>query len=358
MHGIAVSILVTGGAGFVGSSLAMKMKADGHRVVALDNLKRRGSELNIPRLAEAGVEFMHGDIRNKEDFPDEPFDLILECSAEPSVMAGYGGGSPEYLINTNLAGTINCLEFARRHGSDFVFLSTSRVYPMAKLSNLRYSEDESRFHLDEKQPFPGASGEGVSEEFPMGGARSLYGATKFASEMFVEEYREAYGVRAVINRCGVVAGPWQMGKVDQGVFALWMARHYFKAGNLSYIGYGGDGKQVRDLLHVDDLFDLIRLQIRDLDRFDGGVFNVGGGKDVSLSLRETTEICREISGNEIEIGSEPETRKADIPVYITDHRRITALCGWRPKRGAEETMRDIHEWIEGHESLVKRTLTG
>lgn len=353
-----MNALVTGGAGFVGSNLAMKLKADdpSRRVVALDNLKRRGSELNVPRLGEAGVEFVHGDIRNKEDLPDEPFDLVLECSAEPSVTAGYGS-SPEYLINTNLSGTINCLELARKHSSDFVFLSTSRVYPVAKLSDLRYSEGESRFHLADSQPYPGASSEGVSEEFPLEGARSLYGATKLSSEMFVEEYREAYGLRAVVNRCGVIAGPWQMGKVDQGVFSLWMARHYFGSGNLAYIGYGGEGKQVRDLLHVDDLFDLVRLQVHDLDLFDGGTFNVGGGKEASLSLAETTEVCREISGKEIRIGSEPETRKADIPVYVTDHRRVTDLCGWRPKRGARETMQDIHEWISANESLVKRTLT-
>ena len=352
------SVLVTGGAGFVGSNLAMKLKKDNpsRRIVALDNLKRRGSELNIPRLAEAGVEFVHGDIRNKEDFPDEPFGLVLECSAEPSVTAGYSG-SAEYLINTNLAGTINCLELARNRSSDFLFLSTSRVYPMAKLSNLRYSEGDTRLHLDDEQPYAGASGEGVSEDFPMGGARSLYGATKLASEMFVEEYREAYGMRAVVNRCGVVTGPWQMGKVDQGVFALWMARHYFGSGNLAYIGYGGEGKQVRDLLHIDDLFDLVKLQKNDLETFDGGVFNVGGGRGTSLSLRETTELCREISGNEIKIGSDPETRQADIPVYITDHGKITDLCGWRPKRSAEETMKDIHEWISSNEPLVKRTLT-
>lgn len=351
------SVLVTGGAGFVGSNLAMKLKEDGPelRVVALDNLKRRGSELNIARLAEAGVEFVHGDIRNREDLPKGDFDLILECSAEPSVTAGYGG-SPEYLINTNLSGTINCLELARERDSDFIFLSTSRVYPMEKLSSLRYSERETRFELDGEQPFPGASELGVSEEFPLDGARSLYGATKLASELFVEEYREAYGLRAVVNRCGVVTGPWQMGKVDQGVFALWVARHHF-GGRLGYIGYGGEGKQVRDLLHVDDLFDLVRLQTEDLDLFDGGVFNVGGGRETSLSLVETTNLCREITGKELKIGSEAKTREADVPVYLSDHRKITDLCGWRPKRGAEQTLRDIHAWIEENESLVRRTLT-
>src|SRR3989339_333736 len=126
------NILITGGAGFVGSNLALKLKAKyrGAEIFCMDNLKRRGSELNIPRLKAAGVNFVHGDIRNKEDFEEiGKNDLILECSAEPSVLAGITS-SPSYLINTNLVGTINCLEFARQNREAFVFLSTSRVYPI------------------------------------------------------------------------------------------------------------------------------------------------------------------------------------------------------------------------------------
>jgi len=123
-------VLVTGGAGFVGSSLALGL-AQRHpdwSIVALDNLKRRGSELNLPRLKQAGIEFVHGDIRNPEDLDPSVLKptLILECSAEPSVMAGYG--SPGYLLQTNLVGTINCLELARSTQADFVFLSTRRVF--------------------------------------------------------------------------------------------------------------------------------------------------------------------------------------------------------------------------------------
>ena len=351
------SVLVTGGAGFVGSNLAMNLKRryPGVRVSALDNLKRRGSELNIPRLRRAGVEFIHGDIRNREDLAGFEVDLILECSAEPSVLAGYDG-SPEYLLNTNLVGTLNCLELARRRGAGFVFLSTSRVYPIGALNGLRYEEDETRFVLDEEQPYPGASALGIAEHFPMKGARSLYGATKLASELFVEEYGAAFDLKTVINRCGVISGPWQMGKVDQGVFALWMARHYF-GGELSYIGYGGTGKQVRDFLHVDDLFELVDEQVRDPDHFDGRTLNVGGGLEMSLSLLETTHLCEQITGRKIKIHRRPETRAADVPLYVTDHREVSGLCGWQPERGAKQTLSDIYYWIRENESLVRATLT-
>ncbi len=257
------SVLVTGGAGFVGSNLAImyKRRYPETRVSVLDNLRRRGSELNIPRLRQSGIEFIHGDIRNREDFPEFEAGLILECSAEPSVLAGYSG-SPRYLLNTNLIGTLNCLELARKQGADFVFLSTSRVYPIQALRSLNYSEAGTRFVLADEQPYPGASALGISEDFPLRGSRSLYGATKLASELFVEEYGAAFDLKTVVNRCGVITGPWQMGKVDQGVFALWMARHYF-GGELSYFGYGGTGKQVRDFLHITDLFELADTQIRD-----------------------------------------------------------------------------------------------
>lgn len=350
------TVLVTGGAGFVGSNLAMGFKGryPESRIVALDNLKRRGSELNVGRLREAGVEFVHGDIRNREDMPEEDVDLILECSAEPSVLAGYNG-SPAYLLNTNLVGTLNCLEFARTRRADFVFLSTSRVYPIGTLNELRYSEGETRFVLADEQPHAGASSRGIAEDFPLLGSRSLYGATKLASELFVEEYGAAFGLRTVVNRCGVITGPWQMGKVDQGVFSLWVARHHF-GGELSYIGYGGAGKQVRDFLHVDDLFGLIDLQARKMDRFDGGTFNVGGGLERSLSLLETTELCERITGRSIKIHRKLETRVADVPLYVSDHRKVTDLCGWRPTQGAEETLGDIYNWIRENEALVRATL--
>ncbi|NIW78735.1 MAG: NAD-dependent epimerase/dehydratase family protein [Calditrichae bacterium] len=351
-------LLITGGAGFVGSNLAVsfKRKYPKLEVVALDNLKRRGSELNINRLKNHGIEFIHGDIRNKEDlsFQNRNIGTIIECSAEPSVLAGYGG-SPEYLINSNLVGAINCLEAARKHQAAFIFLSTSRVYPMAKINQLHYQEEETRFSLLADQPFPGASENGISENFPLEGSRSLYGATKLSAELLAAEYAEMYDIKSVINRCGVIAGPWQMGKVDQGVFTLWMAAHYFKK-DLRYIGFGGSGKQVRDLLHIDDLFDLLDYQIQHPNQFHQQIYNIGGGLETSLSLVETTGLCEEITGNKISIRSEKANRPADIRSYISDCAKIKAEANWRPERSARQILIDIHNWIHENETALKNIL--
>ena len=163
----------------------------------------------------------------------------------------------------------------------------------------------------------------------MQGARTLYGTTKLAAEMLIEEYAEALGLRAVIDRCGVLAGPWQMGKIDQGVFSWWLLCHRFGA-PLAYIGWGGEGKQVRDLLHIDDLVDLVDEQLGDQGHWQGVTANVGGGRECSLSLLETTELCRELTGNEIEIESSAENRPGDVPVYLSDCSRLESLTSWRP----------------------------
>lgn len=205
-------LLVTGGAGFVGSNLAVSI-ASRHpdwEVLALDNLYRRGSELNLPRLEAAGVQFIRGDVRNPGDLTAlPPLTALIECSAEPSVMSGTDGDT-SYLVHTNLTGAYNCLELARRDGAFVVFLSTSRVYPIGPQLRLRLIEGETRFELADEQNVPGASAAGISEEFPLIGARTLYGATKLAAELLIEEYRASQGVPAVIDRCGVIAGPWQM----------------------------------------------------------------------------------------------------------------------------------------------------
>jgi CDP-paratose 2-epimerase len=350
--------LITGGGGFVGSFLAVSLLQSGlcRKITALDNLHRRGSELNLPRLRRAGVGFVHGDIRCPEDLA--PFagstDLILECSAEPSAQAGYGA-SPEYLIQSNLTGCFHCLEIARRSKADFIFLSTSRVYPYGRLNSLPFEETDTRFLLSGSQETPGASEHGVSEQFPLDGARSLYGMTKLAAELMIQEYADAYGLRTVINRCGLLTGPWQMGKTDQGVITLWVAAHYFRRG-LRYIGFNGTGKQVRDFLHIEDLADLVLSQVRDMERYRGGLFNVGGGRACSLSLRECTDLCREITGNTITIDPVAENRPADVRIYITDHRAVSAAAGWSPRWDARQTLSGIYQWIRSEEAAVRDVL--
>jgi CDP-paratose 2-epimerase len=338
-------VLVTGGAGFVGSNLALNWKQAFPEtdVIAFDNLKRRGSEFSPARLAAGGVSFRHGDVRCPEDLDAVgAVDLMLECSAEPSVHAGYGQ-SPAYVVNTNLAGLINCLEHLRRTGGDLVFLSSSRVYPIAALRALPLEPQADRL-VPASGDYPGWSATGISETFPLTGARSLYGATKLAGELLIEEYRAMYGLRAVINRCGVIAGPWQMGKVDQGFVVLWMARHLF-GGKLSYSGFGGEGMQVRDILHVDDLFALLLRQVADWGRLDGATFNVGGGSAISVSLRELTRHCAALTGRPLEINRDPDTRAADIPWYVSDCHAVSQATGWQPARDVATILADIHRWL-------------
>lgn len=353
------SVLVTGGAGFVGSNVAVWLKSHyPHlRVTAADNLRRRGSETNLARLRESGIEFLHCDIRNPEDLrlDHRDLDLIFECSADPSVLAGYGE-APDYVINTNLIGTLNCLELARRTGADFVFLSTSRVYPVSTLNSINTVEMDTRFQLLPDQSVPGVSERGIGEQFPLEGSRSLYGATKLCSELLIQEYGAMYGLRFIINRCGVITGPWQMGKADQGVFAFWLARHYFRQ-SLSYIGWSGQGKQVRDLLDVDDLAELLEIQLSKMGEIAGRTFNVGGGLQSSLSLLETTQLCQEITGNTVPVEHRAENRPADVKLYITDNSRIHDTLGWRPRHTPRDTLTKLFNWVKASEPLVRHVWT-
>jgi len=349
-------VLITGGAGFVGGNLAVAL-ATRHgdwEIAALDNLIRRGSELNLPRLRETGIEFLHGDVREPADLiAAGHFDAMVECSAEPSVLAGFADAS--YSVQTNLIGAFNCLERARAEEAFLVFLSTSRVYPVAPQLSLELEEKETRFELRAEQPVAGAGPGGISENFPLGGARTLYGATKLSAELLIEEYAESFGLRAAIDRCGVIAGPWQMGKVDQGVFSWWLLSHRFGR-PLTYIGFGGSGKQVRDLLHIDDLVELVDEQLSDPERWSGSTANVGGGRECSLSLLETTELCRELTGNEVPIGAEPQTRPGDVPVYLSDCSHLHSLTSWRPRHGPRDVLADLLDWTTEHEDSLRMAL--
>lgn len=350
-------VLITGGAGFVGSSLGLFLKRQlpGSDVCAFDNLKRRGSELAVERLRRAGVRFVHGDVRAQSDLEEAgPFDLLIECAAEPSVHAGYDG-NPSYLIGTNLSGTVHCLDAARRHRADVIFLSTSRVYPITPLRDLPLQRAGQRLELAADASGPGWSRHGISVDFPLRGHRTMYGATKLASELLAEEYRAMYGLRTVVNRCGVIAGPWQMGKVDQGFVVLWAARHLF-GGRLDYVGFGGEGLQVRDVLPMRDLCAAILLQVEDIGRYDGGTFNIGGGHERSVSLLELTALCRARTGRDIAIGGVSATNPADVPYYVTDNRQFSALSGWAPMATLEQLIDDIVTWLEAERDLLEPIL--
>ena len=352
-----MKIVVTGGAGFVGSTLCLQLKHKypTYEIVAFDNLKRRGSELNLSDFQKKGIPFFHGDIRNNEDLSAlGNFDVLIEASAEPSVTAGLDS-DPTYVINNNLYGSINCFNACLKNSAKLIFLSTSRVYPIETIEKANYIEESTRFSFDVNQTQIGISNKGISEKLSLDGARSFYGTTKLSSEMFIEEYAAFYGLKAAITRFGVIAGPRQMGKTDQGVVTLWMAKHYWNQ-SLKYIGYGGTGKQVRDLLHVDDVVSLIDLQIHQIEKFQGKIYNVGGGAENSASLFEMTSICEKITGNKIQIASEVETRTADLRIYITDNSLIEKEIGWKPTKSVEQIFTDIYHWIKENETQLESIL--
>lgn len=352
-----MKIVVTGGAGFIGCSICIKLKSKypNYSILAFDNLKRRGSELNLVDFIALGIDFIHGDIRNKEDLNAlGGFDILIDASAEPSVLAGLNS-NPDYVINNNLYGSINCFNACLKNKAKLIFLSTSRVYPIDRIENANFHEEANRFSFSSNQTEIGISTKGISEELNLFGSRSFYGTTKLSAELFIQEYASFYNLEAAITRFGVIAGPKQMGKIDQGVVTLWMANHFWKK-PLQYIGYGGSGKQIRDILHINDLFDLIDLQIHQIEKFANKVFNAGGGLENSISLNEMTVICEKITGNKINIGKSLANRPADLKAYITDNSKIEKEVGWKPKLKVETIFSDIFLWLEDNENKLKNIL--
>jgi len=150
-------------------------------------------------------------------------------------------------------------------------------------------------------------------------------------------------------------GPVANGPSRQGVVVLWVARHLF-GGPLNYIGFGGTGKQTRDILHIDDLCRLVLWEASQIDDVTGETFNVGGGLEASASLLELTRLCEARTGQSIEIGADPERRAADVPLYITDNSRVTARTGWKPRIPVSDTVADIAAWIDEHRDALRPVL--
>jgi CDP-paratose 2-epimerase len=350
-----VKLLITGAAGFVGSRLAEELKARfaDLELVGVDNLSRRGSETNLPLLSRLGCAFFHGDVRNEEDLAELPrVDWVLDCAANPSVLAGIAGGTRP-LVAHNLGGTLNVLEKCRRDGAGLVLLSSSRVYSIAALAGLPLDEAGTRVRLRPGAALPaGVSVAGVSESFSTAAPISLYGATKLASEVMALEYGATFGFPVWIDRCGVIAGPGQFGKIDQGIFAFWIYQ-WLRRRPLAYIGYGGSGLQVRDFLAPGDLAVLLERQLRARDRQAPRVVNVGGGEARAMSLRELSDWCRKAIGTEHPIGSVAETRPFDIPYYVTDSALAEEVWGWRPTEPRDQTLEAMLRWARENPAALE-----
>jgi CDP-paratose 2-epimerase len=351
-----MNILITGGCGFVGSNLSIFLKTyyENCEVYCFDNLYRRGSELNLQKILKYGCKFIHGDVRIKNDFKKVPkVNLIIDAAAEPSVSAGKLDGDLENLLETNLNGTINTALFAKECGASIIFLSTSRVYPFDKLKNINYKKNKDTFILDQNQPFKGITINGIDETFEIDGYRSLYGATKLSSEFLLKEFSFYFKIPIIINRCGVICGPNQMGKVEQGIISLWIMNHFWKK-PLTYKGYAGF--QVRDILHIDDLANLISIQIDKFNHFNNETFNIGGGLKNSISLLNLTDKCQYLTNNFIDIKNDSIIGDEDIPLFITDNKKINQFCGWQPQKNVDEILSDIFEWVKKNDFDLKKYL--
>ena len=357
-------ILITGGAGFVGSELAVRLTEKNHRVTVMDNLVRRGSESNLERIAHHGVGFVHGDVRNPEDFENLPagVEFLIDASAQPSVVSGYS--NPVFDITNNSLGVIRVLEFARRHRCPMIFFSTNRVYVVDRLLELPRREAPTRVEWDAQawNRLPSESRargfdplHGVSEEFAVdGGQRSIYGLSKLIADASCQEYGRAFDMPLVINRFGVIAGTGQFAKLDQGWVVWWAIAHYFKL-PLKYIGW--DGKQVRDVLFLDDVLSLVELEMSQIGRFRGEIFNLGGGLENSLSLREGTRLLEDKLGHGTAITVEDAVRKGDLPIYFTDYRKGTGELGWKPSVSLDQGFDKILSWIRGNEDSLRKRYT-
>ncbi len=335
-----MKILITGGCGFIGSNLSLYLRKKNYDIYTLDNLSRRGSKYNYELLLKNKIKNYKLNIEDTKKILKLPkFDLIIDCCAEPAIEISKKDF--DRVINTNLIGTINVLKKSIKDQSKLIFLSSSRVYPINKKDFQKYNNLKNKLTLKKK----------FSENKNLNGVRSIYGFTKLASEMLIEEFSYTNNLKYVINRCGVVSGPLQFGKQDQGFISLWVWRHMNKK-KLSYIGFGGNGYQVRDVLHVDDLCCLIEKQIIKINSINNKIFTVGGSLKSYTNLINLTSICQKITGTKVEILKEKKTSNYDIPYYISDISKVSRIYKWYPKKNVQEIIEDVFKWLNKDKTKI------
>jgi len=350
-----VRILITGICGFAGSALALAIREEWKEmeVFGFDNFVRPGSELNRMVLQRRGIKVRHLDLRCASDLEGFPgADWVIDAAANPSVLAGVDEGiSSRQVVEHNLGGTINILEYCKRHRTGLILLSTSRVYSIPPLSKLEVEEFDWAYRPVAGQRFPdGVTSDGVSEDYLTAAPVSLYGSTKLASESLALEYGAAFDFAVWINRCGVLAGAGQFGRPDQGIFSYWI-NAWLRNRPLKYIGFNGRGFQVRDCLHPRDLVPLLKKQVSNISSAHR-IFNVGGGIGNSISLAQLSAWCSDRFGSR-EVAADPSPRPFDIPWMVLDCARVADDLNWQLITPLQSILSEIADHAENHPNWLE-----
>lgn len=344
-------VLVTGGAGFVGCNLADRLLSDGRRVVILDDLSRRGVRQNVRWLeARHGerVALRVADVRDSDAVrravagAGQVFHFAAQVAVTTSLT------DPLRDFRTNVGGTLNVLEAARRRDEPpaIVFASTNKVY--GNLGEVGVSAQGARYAPDA----PDLAAHGVGEGAPLD-FQSPYGCSKGAADQYVLDYARSFGLRACVFRMSCIYGPHQYGTEDQG----WVAHFIISALTGRPITLYGDGKQVRDILYVDDLVELMPLAASAARGRPGRVYNVGGGEENAVSLIELLDLLEAELGVRIERRFS-EWRPGDQRIYISDIARIERELNWKPRIGMKAGLRRLIAWIRANLSDVVPYRTG
>lgn len=336
--------LITGGAGFIGSNLADYLLNNGWEVVIFDNLSRIGSDKNLAYLktrknANTNLIFIKGDVRN--------FSQVKRASREVNVIFHLAGQvavttsvvNPRDDLETNILGTFNVLESARLGGKPIViYASTNKVY--GEMHGLKIKEGKIRYS------FIGFK-KGVDENFPLD-FHSPYGCSKGAAEQYVRDYCRIYGVPTVVFRQSCIYGPRQMGVEDQG----WVA-HFAISGLLGRKStIYGDGKQVRDLLYIDDLIDAYKKAVINIGKSRGKIYNIGGGAENSLSLLEYLDMLDKKFGIKLKIKYD-KPRLGDQRIFISDNSKLKRELNWELKTNLNQGMKKLISWIKENKNIFK-----
>lgn len=336
--------LITGGAGFIGTNTADRLLSDGHQVIIVDDLSRRGSESNLQWLRDR-----HGDFPfHQVDVRDyavlslafrehEPLDLVLHFAAQVAVTTSVEDPRTDFEVNA--LGTLNVLEAVRAMDDKPVVLYTSTNKVYGALTQLQVIEDDLRYRYADL-PL------GVTEETPLD-LYSPYGCSKGAADQYVRDYHRMYGMRTIVFRNSCIYGTRQFGIEDQG----WLAWFVIAAVKGAPITIYGNGKQVRDLLYIDDLVEAMLLAYEKIDKTQGRIYNIGGGAENSVSIwLEIEPILRKLLGNEIPVDY-ADWRPGDQPIYVSDITKASKDFGWRPKTPVDEGLDRLFNWVREHEDL-------